>query len=71
MTDQDLHTILATDCGSTTTKAILIEKRDDTWQLEERANYLNEGVADCASRCLISRSFCGGNEIKPVDMGRF
>jgi hypothetical protein len=26
---ENIHSILATDCGSTTTKAILIEKRDD------------------------------------------
>lgn len=29
----ELRSILATDCGSTTTKAILIEKRDDEYQL--------------------------------------
>ncbi len=29
----DARTILATDCGSTTTKAILIERRDDGWRL--------------------------------------
>lgn len=30
---EDIRSILATDCGSTTTKAILIEKRDDEYQL--------------------------------------
>lgn len=30
---KDVHTILATDCGSTTTKAILIEKKDDEYRL--------------------------------------
>jgi len=29
----EIRSILATDCGSTTTKAILIEKRDDAYQL--------------------------------------
>src|SRR5512137_2610385 len=29
----DINTILATDCGSTTTKAILIEKRDGQYRL--------------------------------------
>lgn len=29
---KDLNTILATDCGSTTTKAILIEKKDGTYR---------------------------------------
>ena len=29
----DIRSILATDCGSTTTKAILIEKREDEYQL--------------------------------------
>src|SRR5512137_912110 len=32
----DLTTILATDCGSTTTKAILIEKRDGHYRLVAR-----------------------------------
>ena len=30
---QSIRSILATDCGSTTTKAILIEKRDDSYRL--------------------------------------
>ena len=30
---RDIRSILATDCGSTTTKAILIEKRDEEYQL--------------------------------------
>src|SRR5262245_7885109 len=29
----DIQTILATDCGSTTTKAILIERRDSEYRL--------------------------------------
>ena len=33
MQDRDIKSILATDCGSTTTKAILIEKRGDAYQL--------------------------------------
>lgn len=33
---KDVKTILATDCGSTTTKAILIEKRDDGYHLVTR-----------------------------------
>ena len=33
MSNSDIRSILATDCGSTTTKAILIEKRGDTYQL--------------------------------------
>ena len=32
----EIRSILATDCGSTTTKAILIEKRDDEYQLVVR-----------------------------------
>ncbi len=32
MTDRDLNVIIATDCGSTTTKAILIEKKGDTYR---------------------------------------
>jgi uncharacterized protein (TIGR01319 family) len=31
--EQEINTILATDCGSTTTKAILIEKRGDEYRL--------------------------------------
>jgi uncharacterized protein (TIGR01319 family) len=31
--EHNLHTILATDCGSTTTKAILIEQRDGEYRL--------------------------------------
>ncbi len=30
---EDIHSILATDCGSTTTKAILIERREDGYRL--------------------------------------
>ena len=30
---ENIRSILATDCGSTTTKAILIEKRGDTYRL--------------------------------------
>ena len=30
---EDIQTIVATDCGSTTTKAILIEKRDGEYRL--------------------------------------
>ena len=33
---QEIHSILATDCGSTTTKAILIEKRGDEYHLVVR-----------------------------------
>ena len=33
---EDIRSILATDCGSTTTKAILIEKRGDEYQLMVR-----------------------------------
>src|SRR4030042_1995377 len=33
MDPQDIKVILATDCGSTTTKAILIEKRDGEYRL--------------------------------------
>jgi len=33
---RDVRTILATDCGSTTTKAILIEKRGDEYRLTTR-----------------------------------
>ncbi len=32
MQDKDLNVIIATDCGSTTTKAILIEKKGDTYR---------------------------------------
>ena len=32
MSKKDLETIIATDCGSTTTKAILIEKKGDTYR---------------------------------------
>ena len=32
-TTNEIRSILATDCGSTTTKAILIEKRDDQYHL--------------------------------------
>ena len=31
-----IRSILATDCGSTTTKAILIEKQGDTYRLVTR-----------------------------------
>jgi hypothetical protein len=30
---ENIHSILATDCGSTTTKAILIEKREEGYRL--------------------------------------
>ena len=33
---EDINVILATDCGSTTTKAILIEKRDNAYRLIAR-----------------------------------
>jgi activator of 2-hydroxyglutaryl-CoA dehydratase len=33
MNPEDIKVILATDCGSTTTKAILIEKRDGEYRL--------------------------------------
>ncbi len=33
MADKEFRSILATDCGSTTTKAILIEKQDDEYRL--------------------------------------
>lgn len=33
---EDVHSILATDCGSTTTKAILIEKKGDEYRLTTR-----------------------------------
>ena len=33
MNPEDINVILATDCGSTTTKAILIEKRDGEYRL--------------------------------------
>jgi len=33
---KEINTILATDCGSTTTKAILIEKKGDEYRLEVR-----------------------------------
>jgi uncharacterized protein (TIGR01319 family) len=32
MSEKDLNVIIATDCGSTTTKAILIEKKGDTYR---------------------------------------
>ena len=32
----EIRSILATDCGSTTTKAILIEKQGDTYRLVTR-----------------------------------
>ena len=32
MSQKDLEVIIATDCGSTTTKAILIEKKGDTYR---------------------------------------
>src|SRR5512143_3756945 len=34
--EKELRSILATDCGSTTTKAILIEKQGDTYRLVVR-----------------------------------
>ena len=34
--EKDVRSILATDCGSTTTKAILIELRDDIFRLVVR-----------------------------------
>ncbi len=36
MADKDINVILATDCGSTTTKAILIEKREGEYRLVVR-----------------------------------
>lgn len=36
MAEKELRSILATDCGSTTTKAILIEKQGDTYRLVVR-----------------------------------
>ena len=33
---EPIRTILATDCGSTTTKAILIEKQEDEYRLVTR-----------------------------------
>lgn len=36
MNPEEINTILATDCGSTTTKAILIQKEGDTFRLKVR-----------------------------------
>ena len=36
MKPDEINTILATDCGSTTTKAILIEKRGEEYRLIAR-----------------------------------
>ncbi|MFP3904393.1 MAG: glutamate mutase L, partial [Armatimonadota bacterium] len=36
MTEHDITRVLATDCGSTTTKAILIEKQDGQFRLVAR-----------------------------------
>jgi uncharacterized protein (TIGR01319 family) len=46
---EDLRTVLVTDCGSTTTKALLFEKRDDRWHQTfrgEAPTTVEEPVAD-------------------------
>ena len=40
MSKKDLEIIIATDCGSTTTKAILIEKKGDTYRQTFRGERL-------------------------------
>ncbi len=49
MTKESLRTVLVTDCGSTTTKALLFEKKDDGWRQTfrgEAPTTVEEPVAD-------------------------
>ena len=39
----DLNVVIATDCGSTTTKAILIEKKDEGYRQTFRGEAPNYG----------------------------
>jgi uncharacterized protein (TIGR01319 family) len=66
---QDIRTILATDCGSTTTKAILIEKKDDEYRLVTRgeAPTTVEAPAEDVTRGVINAV----GEIEDVTGRRF
>ncbi len=41
--NSNIQIILATDCGSTTTKAILIEKQGDVYRLTTRGRSADHG----------------------------
>ena len=72
----DIRTILATDCGSTTTKAILIEKKDQEYRLiargeapttvEAPAEDVTRGVINAVGEIedLTGRKFICGDSIK-------
>ena len=50
MAEKEIRSILATDCGSTTTKAILIEKQGDEYYYEvigDECNTLGSKLYDC------------------------
>ena len=54
-----LKSILATDCGSTTTKAILIEKADEEYRLTVRGEAPDDGRGS-GGRRYEGRAQCGG-----------
>ncbi len=74
-TPKDITTILATDCGSTTTKAILIEKRGDEYRLVCRGEApttveapfedVTRGVLNAISEIedIMGRKFLDGDNI--------
>jgi uncharacterized protein (TIGR01319 family) len=76
-----VNTILATDCGSTTTKAILIRRRDDQWRLIARGEApttveapfddVTVGVLNAASELeeLTGGSFVHKGRLKLGDRG--
>ncbi|MBO4555256.1 MAG: glutamate mutase L [Elusimicrobiales bacterium] len=79
MSDQELEVIIATDCGSTTTKAILIEKKGDTYRqtfrgeapttVEAPFEDVTKGVLNAITEVeeLSGRKLLDGEKIIPND----
>lgn len=77
MKKEDIKSILATDCGSTTTKCILIEKRGDEFRLAVRgeapttveapAEDVTQGVVNAVAEVqeLVGRPLLEDEIIKP------
>ncbi len=78
---REIRSVLATDCGSTTTKAILIEKVGDTWRQTYRGEApttveapfedVTRGVLNAAVEVqeLSGRTLVEDNEIRTPDVG--
>src|SRR4029077_20913574 len=78
---EDIHSILATDCGSTTTKAILIERRPEGFLLigrgeaattvEARSEDVTRGVLNAVREVeeLVGRKLLDGDRILSPQRG--